>query len=175
MGSLTVPPTFWTPKPTRQIRSWPTRSRWHIGALPAASTALAERCPVAIAGHDWSKAETLAEQALSMVQAGQLDDYLMSPLVYTVAARTDRGAAGKLDTTRGRLRGASTLTTAELRLLPLLPTHLSFKEIGDRLDVSKHTVKTRAVSIYPQARRFLAQRGDQPATGDWPARGVGLA
>ena len=223
MGSLTVPPTFWTPKPTRQIRSWPKRSRWHIGALPAASTALAERCPVAIAGHDWSKAETLAEQALSMVQAGQLDDYLMSPLVYTVAARTALYRGGlpqarehlaraarlrplltyaipwgavqtllemaraylllddtagaravvrqardilrvrpdlgvlpaqteelhaKLDTARGRLIGASTLTTAELRLLPLLPTHLSFKEIGDRLYVSKHTVKTQAVSIY---------------------------
>ena len=190
----------------------------HIGALPAASTALAERCLVAIAGQDWSKAETLAEQALSMVRAGQLDDYLMSPLVYTVAARTALYRGGlpqarehlaraarlrplltyaipwgavqtllemaraylllddtagaravvrqardilrvrpdlgvlpaqteelhaKLDTARGRLIGASTLTTAELRLLPLLPTHLSFKEIGDRL-----TVKTQAVSIY---------------------------
>ena len=33
--------------------------------------------------------------------------------------------------------GASSLTTAELRLLPLLPTHLSFREIADRLYVSR--------------------------------------
>jgi LuxR family maltose regulon positive regulatory protein len=42
----------------------------------------------------------------------------------------------------------STLTTAELRLLPLLATHLHFSEIGQRLSNSKHTVKTQAVSIY---------------------------
>lgn len=44
--------------------------------------------------------------------------------------------------------GASTLTNAELRVLPLLGTHLSFAEIGDRLYVSRHTVKTQAMSIY---------------------------
>jgi LuxR family transcriptional regulator, maltose regulon positive regulatory protein len=35
-----------------------------------------------------------------------------------------------------------------LRLLPLLPTHLSFFEIGLRLYLSKYTVKTQAASIY---------------------------
>jgi len=44
--------------------------------------------------------------------------------------------------------GASTLTTAELRLLPLLATHLSFPEMGAELFVSPHTVKSQAVSIY---------------------------
>jgi LuxR family maltose regulon positive regulatory protein len=44
--------------------------------------------------------------------------------------------------------GVSTLTTAELRLLPLLATNLSFPEIGERLFVSRHTVKTQAMSIY---------------------------
>jgi LuxR family transcriptional regulator, maltose regulon positive regulatory protein len=44
--------------------------------------------------------------------------------------------------------GASTLTNAELRVLPMLGTHLSFAEIGDRLYVSRHTVKTQAMSIY---------------------------
>jgi LuxR family transcriptional regulator, maltose regulon positive regulatory protein len=43
---------------------------------------------------------------------------------------------------------ASTLTAAELRLLPLLTTHLSFREIADRLFVSRNTVKTQAISIY---------------------------
>jgi LuxR family maltose regulon positive regulatory protein len=44
--------------------------------------------------------------------------------------------------------GASSLTTAELRLLPLLATHLTFPEIGERLFVSRNTVKTQAISIY---------------------------
>jgi LuxR family transcriptional regulator, maltose regulon positive regulatory protein len=42
----------------------------------------------------------------------------------------------------------SGLTRAELRLLPLLSTHLSFREIGDRLHVSRNTVKTQAISVY---------------------------
>jgi len=46
------------------------------------------------------------------------------------------------------LAGSSTLTNAELRLLPLLPTYLSFQEIADRLLVSRNTVKTHAMSIY---------------------------
>ena len=48
----------------------------------------------------------------------------------------------------GRSPGPSTLTTAELRLLTFLPTHLSFREIGARLFVSPNTVKTQAISIY---------------------------
>ena len=44
--------------------------------------------------------------------------------------------------------GSSTLTPAELRLLPLLPTHLTFGEIAERRDVSQHTVKTQAMSVY---------------------------
>jgi LuxR family maltose regulon positive regulatory protein len=49
---------------------------------------------------------------------------------------------------RADVLGASSLTAAELRLLPLLATHLSFREIGGRLHVSPHTVKTQAMSIY---------------------------
>jgi LuxR family transcriptional regulator, maltose regulon positive regulatory protein len=44
--------------------------------------------------------------------------------------------------------GASSLTAAELRLLPLLSTHLSFPEIGERLYLSTNTVKTQAYSVY---------------------------
>jgi LuxR family transcriptional regulator, maltose regulon positive regulatory protein len=54
----------------------------------------------------------------------------------------------KLDLSRGRTGGASSLTTAELRLLPLLPTHLTYTEIGQRLYVSQHTVKSQAMSVY---------------------------
>jgi LuxR family maltose regulon positive regulatory protein len=44
--------------------------------------------------------------------------------------------------------GASSLTAAELRLVPFLPTHLSYPEIGARLFISRHTVKTQAGSVY---------------------------
>ncbi len=40
------------------------------------------------------------------------------------------------------------LSTAELRLLPYLQTHLSLKEIGARLYVSRNTVSTQTNSIY---------------------------
>ena len=33
-------------------------------------------------------------------------------------------------------------------MLPLLTTHLSFREIGERLFVSRNTVKTEAISMY---------------------------
>jgi LuxR family maltose regulon positive regulatory protein len=55
------------------------------------------------------------------------------------------------------LRGASSLTTAELRLLPLLPTHLTLAEIGERLHVTRNTARTHAVAIY---RKFgVSSRG----------------
>ena len=44
--------------------------------------------------------------------------------------------------------GGQGLTAAELRLLPMLSTHMSFREIGDRLFVSRNTIKTQAISVY---------------------------
>jgi LuxR family transcriptional regulator, maltose regulon positive regulatory protein len=46
------------------------------------------------------------------------------------------------------LPGFSPLTEAELRVLPLLSTHLTFREIGEQLYLSRHTVKSHAMSIY---------------------------
>jgi LuxR family maltose regulon positive regulatory protein len=40
------------------------------------------------------------------------------------------------------------LTNAELRVLRLLPSHLSFREIGARLQVSNNTIKTQALAVY---------------------------
>jgi LuxR family maltose regulon positive regulatory protein len=64
--------------------------------------------------------------------------------------------AGEAEALRARLStqrsygapGASTLTAAELRLLPLLSTHLSFPEIAAELSLSPHTVKSAMKSIY---------------------------
>jgi len=44
--------------------------------------------------------------------------------------------------------GASSLSAAELRLLPLLSTHLSLPEIGRELFVSHNTIKSHVTSIY---------------------------
>ena len=54
----------------------------------------------------------------------------------------------KLDTMRTGNVGASSLTAAELRLVPLLPTHLTYPQVGTRLHLSRHTVKSQAISIY---------------------------
>ncbi len=44
--------------------------------------------------------------------------------------------------------GASSLTAAELRLLPMLSTHLSFAEVAAELSVSRSTISSQAMSIY---------------------------
>jgi LuxR family transcriptional regulator, maltose regulon positive regulatory protein len=54
----------------------------------------------------------------------------------------------RLDESARTLAGPSTLTPAELRVLPMLSTHLTFEEIGDRLGVSRYTVKSQAMAIY---------------------------
>ena len=54
----------------------------------------------------------------------------------------------RLSTVSTSLDGASSLTTAEVRVLQYLPTHLSFPQIADELFVSRHTVKTQAMSAY---------------------------
>ena len=195
----------------------------HDREMNAVSYALAQRSLLAMERQDRDQGETLAEQALTIVVAGHLDDYVTSSLVYAAVARAalhrgdvpraeehlaraarlrplltyalptyavqallelarsylalhDTAGArtvlrqardilqqrpnlgllpdqaeellGKLDSTRSEGMGTSSLSTAELRLLPLLPTHLSFREIGERLHVSQHTVKTQAISIY---------------------------
>jgi LuxR family maltose regulon positive regulatory protein len=62
-----------------------------------------------------------------------------------------RASAGRARCRRGDAGfgpGPWTLTTAELRLLPHLPTHLTFREIAERLFLSPHTVKTQAIAVY---------------------------
>ena len=64
--------------------------------------------------------------------------------------------AGEAESLRAQLaneRGpspaeASALTAAELRLLPLLATHLTFRAIGREVFLSRNTIKTQASSIY---------------------------
>jgi LuxR family maltose regulon positive regulatory protein len=64
--------------------------------------------------------------------------------------------------------GASALTDAELRLLPLLATHLTFPELAQELFLSPNTIKTQAGSIY---RKLGASTRSQAVTR---ARELGL-
>jgi LuxR family maltose regulon positive regulatory protein len=68
------------------------------------------------------------------------------------AGRVAEQIAAIRQETTGRDRsqsfGPSSLTTAELRVLQLLPTHLSVAEIADRLYVSRNTVKSQTIAIY---------------------------
>jgi LuxR family maltose regulon positive regulatory protein len=90
----------------------------------------------------------LADPAGGRAILRQVDDILLQRPKLGALPRHAADLRHTLDTIRGGAPGASSLTTAELRLLPLLQTHLTFREIGDRLYVSRHTVKTQAISVY---------------------------
>jgi LuxR family maltose regulon positive regulatory protein len=107
----------------------------------------------------WFAARTLAELARARLLLGDA----AAAVADLVAARevvAARPSLGHLATTVAellglassavtpRLPGTSSLTPAELRLLPFLQTYLTLREIGERLGVSGNTVKTEAVSIY---------------------------
>jgi LuxR family maltose regulon positive regulatory protein len=87
-----------------------------------------------------SKARTLVEE---------LSDQLRSHPHVGVLADQVEALASDVDAMPEHGNGAAVgLTGAELRLLPLLSTHLSFREIGEALFVSRNTIKTQAISVY---------------------------
>jgi LuxR family transcriptional regulator, maltose regulon positive regulatory protein len=107
----------------------------------------------------WYEAETrimLARAALRLADIGAARALLAqaSQLARRVPDAVVFG--GWLDETWGlvdsattaALAGPATLTMAELRILRFLPTHLSLREIGERLHVSTNTVKTQAHAVY---------------------------
>ena len=97
----------------------------------------------------------LARAYVAIVDAGGAETMLREidallrrqPDLGTLTGQADE-LRTRLKTMRADAPGASTLTEAELRLLPYLATHLSFREIGERLYVSRHTVKSHAVAVY---------------------------
>ena len=90
----------------------------------------------------------LADPAGARTLLQEIREIMMRrPKLGRLAADADR-LQSRLQEMRGGSPGASTLTIAELRVLPLLSTHLSFQEIAERLFVSRHTVKSQAISIY---------------------------
>jgi LuxR family maltose regulon positive regulatory protein len=74
----------------------------------------------------------------------------------------------RIQATAGDRPPGAALTTAEVRVLQYLPTHLTFPEIAAQLFVSRHTVKTQALSAY---RKLGAHTRSEAITN---ARAVGL-
>jgi LuxR family transcriptional regulator, maltose regulon positive regulatory protein len=111
---------------------------------------------------------TLADPGGAAAVLAQAHDILQQRPDLGVLPQLAAGLESKLATIKAGAVGASSLTAAELRLLPLLSTHLSFREIGERLFVSSHTVKTQAYSAY--RKLGVSSRSDAVAR----ARELGL-
>lgn len=89
-----------------------------------------------------------ADQAGASVALKQAADILQQRPDLGTLPKTVELLQARVGEIRRTARGASSLTAAELRIVPLLPTHLSMPEIGERLHISRHTVKSEVVSMY---------------------------
>jgi len=105
-----------------------------------ATLALLELARVRIALSDSAGARVLLRRVADIVRVRPRLGVLTEQ-----SAELDRRAHA-LSEPKGRW--ASSLTPAERRLLPLLATHLSFREIGAHLYISRNTVKTQAIAVY---------------------------
>lgn len=127
------------------------RARQHLGQAARLRPLLTSALPVV-------SAQALLEMARAYTALGDLGGAaaVLHQLHDIVEERPGLGVladqAEQLGSVRERSAeeavGGSSLTLAELRLLPLLSTHLSLREIGERLEVSRPTVKTQVGSVY---------------------------
>jgi LuxR family maltose regulon positive regulatory protein len=79
----------------------------------------------------------------------EIDDILLRrPALGVLADEVARSRGILTQSTEAGLAGGPPLTSAELRLLPYLQTHLTFREIGQRLFVSRNTISSEVSSIY---------------------------
>ena len=91
----------------------------------------------------------LADQAGARTLMREVDDLLKRRPGLGTLADQAQALRAKLARERGSgVPGASALTAAELRLLPLLSTHLSLPEIAEQMFLSHSTIKSEAMSVY---------------------------
>jgi LuxR family maltose regulon positive regulatory protein len=91
----------------------------------------------------------LADPAAARTLMREIDQILLHrPDLGTLVRQAADLRTELADHRRGGAPQPSALTSAELRLLPMLCTHLSFPEIAAGLFVSPHTIKSQARSIY---------------------------
>jgi LuxR family maltose regulon positive regulatory protein len=91
----------------------------------------------------------LADQAGARTLMREVDDLLKRRPGLGTLADQAQALRAQLSRERGSgIPGASALTAAELRLLPLLSTHLSLPEIAEQMFLSHSTIKSEAMSVY---------------------------
>jgi len=104
----------------------------------------------------------LADAAAARILLREVDEILIRRPGLGAFARHAEDLRAELSRARGpSAAGASALTAAELRLLPLLSTHLSFPEIAAEVFLSPHTIKSQSRSLY---RKLGASSRSQAVT-----------
>jgi LuxR family maltose regulon positive regulatory protein len=149
---------YWT---SALVYAWAARAALYRGDLNAARDHLARAAglrPLLTHALPVVSVQALLELARAYIALGdpdgahavlrQADDiFQQRPDLGDLPDQADQ-LQTRLATMRRTGLGATSLSAAELRLLPLLPSHLTFREIAERLFLSQHTVKTQAISIY---------------------------
>jgi LuxR family transcriptional regulator, maltose regulon positive regulatory protein len=134
----------------------------HLGHIEAAKSDSGEASRLLDAMNDFAPWYVAEVRIVLSRAALRLTDVVGARALLDDASRALRGAPETpvlrawLDDARAQVEAYSasaaiapaSLTTAELRILRLLPTHLSFREMGSRLYVSPNTVKTQAQAVY---------------------------
>jgi LuxR family maltose regulon positive regulatory protein len=149
---------YWT---SALVYAWATRAAWHEGDISQARFYLGRASrlrPLLTYALPVVSAQALLEMTHSYITLAdpggaaaalmQVHDILQQRPDLGVLRELADQLKSRLATIKAGTVGASALTAAEMRLLPLLSTHLSFREIAERLFVSSHTVKTQAYSAY---------------------------
>jgi LuxR family maltose regulon positive regulatory protein len=91
----------------------------------------------------------LADHATARHLLREIDDILLHrPALGALVDQVSELRGILTSSARITVVGGPPLTPAELRLLPYLQTHLTFKQIGERLFVSRNTVSSEVGSIY---------------------------
>jgi LuxR family maltose regulon positive regulatory protein len=133
----------------------------HRGDVPEAKATLvnAQRLrPLMTHAMPWLSVRCLVELARAYVAMSDADGAraVLTQAEEILRKRPNIGpVAGDVRALREQIRalpvafvGSSGLTATELRVLALLPFHLSYREIADRLGVKESTIKTHTISIY---------------------------
>jgi LuxR family transcriptional regulator, maltose regulon positive regulatory protein len=92
---------------------------------------------------------SIADQATARHLLREMDDILLRrPALGALVDEVSAFRGLLTSSAHVTVAGGTPLSPAELRLLPYLQTHLTFREIGERLFVSRNTVSSEVGSIY---------------------------
>jgi LuxR family transcriptional regulator, maltose regulon positive regulatory protein len=90
----------------------------------------------------------LGDEELTRRRLDEISELIRRSGTFEKLARSADELRSQLTAAEHKVAKDLRLTGAELRLLPLLATQLTFREVGEQLHLSQHTVKAEAISIY---------------------------